>query len=157
MKWVNRFFLLLLAVPVLLVILFWGLKNNFPGDHLADLMEQESATRLGFPIKVSPIELEWQGIRIPEIVLIRKAGWKFLPRGVLFVMEDLVLDGNVDFLHREFGIYNGSVNLFGGNVNFLMQPVNFFNRNFDSLILIWDGRYSVCMVNTYFAWEVSNV
>ena len=90
MKWANRFFLLLLAVPVLLVILFWGLKNNFPGDHLADLMEQESAARLGVPIQVSPIELEWQGIRIPEIVLKRKAGWKFLPRGDLLVMEENV-------------------------------------------------------------------
>ena len=92
MKWFNRLFLLLMALPVLFVIVFWGLNNKFPGDNLADMLEQQAAGRFGIPLQVSPIELEWQGFQIPELVLMRAAGWKFLPRGDLFISSSVIRD-----------------------------------------------------------------
>ncbi len=89
MKWILRLFLLFLAVPFLAVIVFWGLKNSFPGDSLTDMLEQQAKGRLGFPLQVIPVQLKWQGINIPEVALLRAGGWKYLPRGDLFVMENL--------------------------------------------------------------------
>ncbi len=66
MKWILRLFLLFLAVPFLAVIVFWGLKNNFPGDSLADMLEQQAKGRFGVPLQVSPVQLKWQGIHIPR-------------------------------------------------------------------------------------------
>ncbi|MEC7347676.1 MAG: type II secretion system protein GspN [SAR324 cluster bacterium] len=89
MKWIIRLFLLFLAVPFLAVIVFWGLKNNFPDDSLADMLEQQAKGRFGIPLQVSPVQLKWQGIHVPEVALLRAGGWKYLPRGDLFVMENL--------------------------------------------------------------------
>ena len=108
MKWFNRLFLLLLALPVLLVIVFWGLKNNFPGDNLADMLEQQAAGRFGIPLQVSPVELEWQGFQIPELVLMRAAGWKFLPRGDLFILENLTFQFLPTLLKRSIQLSSNS-------------------------------------------------
>ena len=87
MKWILRLFLLFLAVPFLAVIVFWGLKNNFPGDSLSDMLEQQAKGRLD-PSPGQPCSLKWQGIHVPEVALLRAGVGSIFPRRS-FVMEKL--------------------------------------------------------------------
>ena len=87
MKWLKRLLILVLVIPILAVLVFWGVKSNFPGGSVAGALENQIRTRSGIPVQLSPVELHWRGFFIPEMAVMRAPAWKMLPRGDLIVME----------------------------------------------------------------------
>ncbi len=89
MKWLKRLLLFLVFLPLLTGLAFWGLKSHFPGESLAEWLRGEIGVRTGIPVDMSPVELEWSGIEVSELTVIRPPAWEPLPKGPLLVFNQL--------------------------------------------------------------------
>ena len=56
-------------MAVILILAFWGFKQNFPGKSIADVVRFRLTTQTGIPFQIQDIELGWSKISTPEIVL----------------------------------------------------------------------------------------
>jgi len=69
MRIIKHILFLLVGMAVILVLAFWGFKQNFPGKSIADVVRFRLTTQTGIPFQIQDIELGWSKISTPEIVL----------------------------------------------------------------------------------------
>ena len=63
----KRFVFLLVGFLIILLVAFWGFKNNFPGKSLSSLAQLHLIKQTGIIFKIKDLELGWQNISTPEI------------------------------------------------------------------------------------------
>jgi len=69
MRIIKHISFLLVGMAVILILAFWGFKQNFPGKSIADVVRFRLTTQTGIPFQIQDIELGWSKISTPEIVL----------------------------------------------------------------------------------------
>jgi type II secretion system protein N len=86
-RWLKRLTLLLLLVILIPVGAFWGLKQSFPGETIAQKMEQYASQQSGIPFKLAPLQLGWTALEFPELAMLTPPGWRSGPPLKMLVLE----------------------------------------------------------------------
>jgi len=76
-------------MAVILVLAFWGFKQNFPGKSIADAVRFRLTSQTGIPFEIQDIELGWSKISTPEIVLRTPKWLAGIPDIRLLILENL--------------------------------------------------------------------
>ena len=89
MRIIKHFSFLLVGMAVILVLAFWGFKQNFPGKSIADAVRFRLTSQTGIPFEIQDIELGWSKIRTSEIVLRTPKWLAGIPDIRLLIFENL--------------------------------------------------------------------
>ncbi len=69
MQFLNRLLLFIIGLLLIIVLAFWGFKENFPGKSIADALQLRLTTQTGIPVEIEALELGWLKVSTPEIAL----------------------------------------------------------------------------------------
>jgi len=69
MQFLNRLLLFIIGLLLIIVLAFWGFKENFPGKSIADALQLRLKTQTGIPVEIEALELGWLKVSTPEIAL----------------------------------------------------------------------------------------
>ena len=89
MRWLKRLLITLLILVLLPAAAFWGLKQNFPGENLAQVLEAQALSQAQVPLKVAPLQLGWTQLELPEVAMLPPATWQRAPQVKLLVLNQL--------------------------------------------------------------------
>ena len=89
MRIIKHISFLLVGMAVILVIAFWGFKQNFPGKSIAGVVQASLTNQTGIPFEIQDIELGWNKISTPEIVLRTPEWLTAIPDIRLLILEKL--------------------------------------------------------------------
>ena len=89
MRLLKRFVLLLTGSAMILGLVFWGFKQNFPGKTIADVARIRLTAQTGIPFEIQDLELEWNKITTPEIALRTPRWLTGFPDLRLLVLENI--------------------------------------------------------------------
>ena len=89
MRIIKHISFLLVGMAVILILAFWGFKQNFPGKSIADAVRFRLTTQTGIPFQIQDIELGWSKISTPEIVLRTPKWLAGIPDIRLLIFENL--------------------------------------------------------------------
>ena len=89
MRIIKHISFLLVGMAVILILAFWGFKQNFPGKSIADAVRFRLTTQTGIPFEIQDIELGWSKISTPEIVLRTPKWLAGIPDIRLLILENL--------------------------------------------------------------------
>ena len=65
----KRFVLFLLGSLIIFFIAFWGFKNNFPGESIANLLKINLTKQTGLSFEISDLNLGWHKISTDKITI----------------------------------------------------------------------------------------
>ena len=74
---------------MILGLVFWGFKQNFPGKTIADAARIRLTAQTGIPFEIHDLELEWNKISTPEIALRTPKWLTGFPDLRLLVLENI--------------------------------------------------------------------
>ena len=89
MRLLKRFVLLLTGSAMILGLVFWGFKQNFPGKTIADAARIRLTAQTGIPFEIQDLELGWNKISTPEIALRTPKWLTGFPDLRLLVLENI--------------------------------------------------------------------
>ena len=89
MRIIKHISFLLVGMAVILVLAFWGFKQNFPGKSIADVVRFRLTKQTGIPFQIQDIELGWSKISTPEIVLRTPKWLAGIPDIRLLILENV--------------------------------------------------------------------
>ena len=89
MQFLKSLLLFIIGLLLIIVLAFWGFKENFPGKSIADALELRLKTQTGIPVEIEALELGWLKVRTPEIAL-RTPEWLVATPDVrLLILENV--------------------------------------------------------------------
>ena len=89
MQFLNRLLLFIIGLLLIIVLAFWGFKENFPGKSIADALQLRLTTQTGIPVEIEALELGWLKVSTPEIAL-RTPEWLVATPDVrLLILENV--------------------------------------------------------------------
>ena len=89
MQFLNRLLLFIIGLLLIIVLAFWGFKENFPGKSIADALQLRLKTQTGIPVEIEALELGWLKVSTPEIAL-RTPEWLVATPDVrLLILENV--------------------------------------------------------------------
>ena len=74
---------------MILGLVFWGFKQNFPGKTIADAVRIRLTAQTGIPFEIQDLELGWNKISTPEIALRTPKWLTGFPDLRLLVLENI--------------------------------------------------------------------
>ncbi|MEC9296507.1 MAG: type II secretion system protein GspN [SAR324 cluster bacterium] len=81
--------LFIIGLLLIIVLAFWGFKENFPGKSIADALQLRLITQTGIPFEIEALELGWLKVSTPEIAL-RTPEWLVATPDVrLLILENV--------------------------------------------------------------------
>ncbi|MDP6655635.1 MAG: type II secretion system protein GspN [SAR324 cluster bacterium] len=69
MPFLKSLLLFIIGLLLIIVLAFWGFKENFPGKSIADALQLRLITQTGIPVEIEALELGWLKVSTPEIAL----------------------------------------------------------------------------------------
>ena len=69
MRFLKRLLLFIIGLLLIIVLVFWGFKENFPGKSIANAIQLRLTTQTGIPVEIEDLELGWLKVITPEIAL----------------------------------------------------------------------------------------
>jgi len=69
MQFLKSLLLFIIGLLLIIVLAFWGFKENFPGKSIADALQLRLKTQTGIPVEIEALELGWLKVSTPEIAL----------------------------------------------------------------------------------------
>ena len=69
MRFLKRLLLIIIGLLLVIVLAFWGFKENFPGKSIANAIQLRLTTQTGIPVEIEALELGWLKVSTPEIAL----------------------------------------------------------------------------------------
>jgi len=69
MRFLKRLLLFIIGLLLVIVLAFWGFKENFPGKSIANAIQLRLTTQTGIPVEIEALELGWLKVSTPEIAL----------------------------------------------------------------------------------------
>ena len=69
MRFLKRLLLFIIGLLLIIVLVFWGFKENFPGKSIANAIQLRLTTQSGIPVEIEALELGWLKVSTPEIAL----------------------------------------------------------------------------------------
>ncbi len=89
MQFLKSLLLFIIGLLLIIVLAFWGFKENFPGKSIADALQLRLKTQTGIPVEIEALELGWLKVRTPEIAL-RTPEWLVATPDVrLLILENV--------------------------------------------------------------------
>ncbi len=89
MQFLKRLLLFIIGLLLIIVLAFWGFKENFPGKSIADALQLRLKTQTGIPVEIEALELGWLKVSTPEIAL-RTPEWLVATPDVrLLILENV--------------------------------------------------------------------
>ena len=89
MPFLKRLLLFIIGLLLIIVLAFWGFKENFPGKSIADALQLRLTTQTGIPVEIEALELGWLKVSTPEIAL-RTPEWLVATPDVrLLILENV--------------------------------------------------------------------
>ena len=89
MQFLKRFVLFMFGLVLILVLAFWGFKQNFPGKSIADSVEASFINQTGIPVEIDAFELGWLKFGTPEISLLTPKWLKGTPDIRLLILKNV--------------------------------------------------------------------
>jgi len=89
MRIIKQLSFLLAGLVLILVLAFWGFKQNFPGESIANTLQVILTTRTGIPFEIQKIEMGWSKISTPGIVLRTPKWMPGIPDIRMLILEKL--------------------------------------------------------------------
>jgi len=89
MQFLKSLLLFIIGLLLIIVLAFWGFKENFPGKSIADALQLRLITQTGIPVEIEALELGWLKVSTPEIAL-RTPEWLVATPDVrLLILENV--------------------------------------------------------------------
>lgn len=89
MPFLKNLLLFIIGLLLIIVLAFWGFKENFPGKSIADALQLRLITQTGIPFEIEALELGWLKVSTPEIAL-RTPEWLVATPDVrLLILENV--------------------------------------------------------------------
>jgi len=89
MPFLKSLLLFIIGLLLIIVLAFWGFKENFPGKSIADALQLRLITQTGIPFEIEALELGWLKVSTPEIAL-RTPEWLVATPDVrLLILENV--------------------------------------------------------------------
>ena len=89
MQFLKSLLLFIIGLLLIIVLAFWGFKENFPGKSIADALQLRLKTQTGIPVEIEALELGWLKVSTPEIAL-RTPEWLVATPDVrLIILENV--------------------------------------------------------------------
>ncbi len=89
MQFLKSLLLFIIGLLLIIVLAFWGFKENFPGKSIADALQLRLKTQTGIPVEIETLELGWLKVSTPEIAL-RTPEWLVATPDVrLLILENV--------------------------------------------------------------------
>jgi len=89
MQFLKSLLLFIIGLLLIIVLAFWGFKENFPGKSIADALQLRLKTQTGIPVEIEALELGWLKVSTPEIAL-RTPEWLVATPDVrLLILENV--------------------------------------------------------------------
>ena len=89
MQFLKSLLLFIIGLLLIIVLAFWGFKENFPGKSIADALQLRLKTQTGIPVEIEALELGWLKVSTPEIAL-RTPEWMVATPDVrLLILENV--------------------------------------------------------------------
>lgn len=89
MPFLKSLLLFIIGLLLIIVLAFWGFKENFPGKSIADALQLRLITQTGIPVEIEALELGWLKVSTPEIAL-RTPEWLVATPDVrLLILENV--------------------------------------------------------------------
>ena len=89
MQFLNRLLLFIIGLLLIIVLAFWGFKENFPGKSIADALQLRLTTQTGIPVEIEALELGWLKVSTPEIALRTPEWLTATPDVRLLILENV--------------------------------------------------------------------
>ena len=89
MQFLNRLLLFIIGLLLIIVLAFWGFKENFPGKSIADALQLRLKTQTGIPVEIEALELGWLKVSTPEIALRTPEWLTATPDVRLLILENV--------------------------------------------------------------------
>ena len=67
MLFVKRLSFFIAGIILICILVFWGFKNNFPGESISRALQLHLTNQTGLLFEIKPLELDWLKIKAPEI------------------------------------------------------------------------------------------
>ena len=89
MQFLKSLLLFIIGLLLIIVLAFWGFKENFPGKSIANALQLRLITQTGIPVEIEALELGWLKVSTPEIAL-RTPEWLVATPDVrLLILENV--------------------------------------------------------------------
>ena len=89
MPFLKNLLFFIIGLLLIIVLAFWGFKENFPGKSIADALQLRLITQTGIPVEIEALELGWLKVSTPEIAL-RTPEWLVATPDVrLLILENV--------------------------------------------------------------------
>ena len=89
MQFLKSLLLFIIGLLLIIVLAFWGFKENFPGKSIADALQLRLKTQTGIPVEIEALELGWLKVSTPKIAL-RTPEWLVATPDVrLLILENV--------------------------------------------------------------------
>ena len=89
MQFLKSLLLFIIGLLLIIVLAFWGFKENFPGKSIADALQLSLITQTGIPVEIEDLELGWLKVSTPKIAL-RTPEWLIATPNVrLLILENV--------------------------------------------------------------------
>ena len=89
MQFLKSLLLFIIGLLLIIVLAFWGFKENFPGKSIADALQLRLITQTGIPVEIEALELGWLKVSTPKIAL-RTPEWLVATPDVrLLILENV--------------------------------------------------------------------
>jgi len=85
----KRFALFIFGFFIIILIVFWGFKSNFPGKSIARAVKINFTKQTGIPVEIRDFELEWLKVSTPEIALFKPKWITGNAKKPLLVLENI--------------------------------------------------------------------
>ena len=89
MRFLKRFVLFIIGLLLIIVLAFWGFKENFPGKSIADALQLRLTTQTGIRVEIEALELGWLKVSTPEIALRTPEWLTATPDVRLLILENV--------------------------------------------------------------------
>ncbi len=89
MPFLKRLLLFIIGLLLIIVLAFWGFKENFPGKSIADGIQLRLTTQIGIPVEIEALELGWLKVSTPEIALRTPEWLTATPDVRLLILENV--------------------------------------------------------------------
>ena len=89
MRFFKRLLLFIIGLLLVIVLAFWGFKENFPGKSIANALQLRLTTQTGIPVEIEALELGWLKVSTPEIALRTPRWLAATPNVRLLIIENV--------------------------------------------------------------------
>ena len=161
MQFLKSLLLFIIGLLLIIVLAFWGFKENFPGKSIADALQLRLKTQTGIPVEIEALELGWLKVSTPEIAL-RTPEWLVATPDVrLLILENvettflpLITSGKAKILgHLHGGTIEASTDLQSRN----MLDISLAGVKIEQVPLIAALPYAFVSGSLSFSSQIENI